>query len=809
MAGATHPGTRFVTKDRKPSLPGADARSDDAAQGNYMKQVMNRFAPRIAWMRRMLGDPLPVVCADTHMPCLPEGMRRPLHVAAGLLLAIGLSVSPFLATAAVQTAHTSATGTPAEVLAQVKAQVDHDPPAALRLGEAYWLAGPAARGDRFELGVLLMQAAEALHQDRKVVDIGERLDRARLDPVQRLKVMGYLTAHSWVTHDAHRLRALQGKLATLEKQLPAKREIIARLWRQLATQYYLVGDVDEAQRLARIAISKVPKHPDKVDYYAYQLIAIVDMKQGRMPAAIESLLAADHAGKALGLPDDPMFLQNFAGLFVYTKNWPKVIEYGQRALAAKPTEQVRVAVLSDIAAAHAEQGDLDDARALYQQALTVAQANHLPTAEILNNLGDMLQKHGRSDQALPLFREAVAAFDRKGDTADAAIAYSNLGAALSDLGQHQAAARAFDRSLALFKVSDDVDNRLELYPRMVDNLAALGRYREALSLMRTFKKTSDEHISVQSNTQIAKLESVIEVERQKRQLADAARSQAAQAMTLEKLQTREQRQRLLGYGMLIVILLLAMVAAIKIRESRVRRHLNQELERKNTEIHAQHEDLAKLNETIRRQSEEDALTGLRNRRFGQAWLERLAFRQLEAGRPGHGASVALLMLLDIDHFKRLNDTYGHEAGDHALMHFGDTLRECSRQSDVLVRWGGEEFLWICPDTPLSEAPELFARLREQGRRRPLILKGTEVALTVSMGFCAFPMWPEAAGDWALCLRLADTALYRAKARGRDRWIGFAPGHAPHESAAGDIAGLEACGALKQLDGAIDALTPMR
>jgi hypothetical protein len=71
------------------------------------------------------------------------------------------------------------------------------------------------------------------------------------------------------------------------------------------------------------------------------------------------------------------------------------------------------------------------------------------------------------------------------------------------------------------------------------------------------------------------------------------------------------------------------------------------------------------------------------------------------------------------------------------------------------------------------------------------------------------MWPEAAGDWALCLRLADTALYRAKARGRDRWIGFAPGHAPHESAAGDIAGLEACGALKQLDGAIDALTPMR
>lgn len=693
-----------------------------------------------------------------------------------------------------------AVNVPPDVVTQVKAMAEHDPAAALRLGKPYWLAG-LPEGSRIDLGFLLLGAAQALHQDQQVVDIGERLDTATLTPLQRMSVMSYLTSHIWVTHDAGRLKLLQHRLTDLEKQLPDHRETIAVLWRQLAASYYFINDVDEAQRLAMIAVSKVPRHPDKVDYNADQLIAIGYIKQGKMPEAIESLMAADRAGKALGKPDDPLLLQNFTGLFVYTRNWPKVIEYGRRALVAGPSLQGRASILVDIAAAHAEQGDIQDATTIYGQALALSRANHLPaTASILNDMGDMLQKHGHADQALPLFREAAASFDHDGDKSDAATAYSNLGAALVDLGQRQDAAKAFAHSLALFGVSDDVETRLELYPRMVDNLAALGRYQEALSLMREFKRTSDEHVTVESNTRVAKLQSVIEVERQKSQLAQAARKQAAQAVKLDKLQAREQRQRLLGYAMLGALVLLALVAAVKIRESRVRRRLNRELERKNLEVEAQHHDLAKLNKMIRRQSEEDALTGLRNRRFGQAWLEQLAADLGELQRQGQGAAPTLLMLLDIDHFKRINDTLGHEAGDQALMHFSDILRDCSRQSDVLIRWGGEEFLWVCPDTPLTEARGLFARLREEGLRRPLLLNGEQVPLTVSMGFCTLPVWPDATADWAFCLRVADTALYRAKVSGRDRWIGFAAGPPVVDGSHIDIAELEIRGALVQLDG---------
>lgn len=689
---------------------------------------------------------------DAHVPRL--------HILAVLFIS-GLLASgaTFAATAAgnVPPASTHAAMDAVHVIAQVKALVGHDPAAAMKLGEPCWKTG-LSQSDRFELGMLLMQAAEAQQQHQKVVDIGEQLDTASLTPLQRMQVVAYLAAHLWVTHDVGKLNALQTELVTLQKQLTHHREAFAIIWRSLAASYYFIHDVNEAQRVARIAVATVPRHPDKVDFNAYQIIAIGYLQQDKIPEAIEALMAADRAGKALGLPDDPMLLQNFTGLFVYTKNWPKVIEYGTRALAAKPSAPARVAILTDIAAAHAEQGDVDDAKATYAQALSLAQTWHLPTAGILNDYGDMLQKHGQSGQSVPLFREAIADFERSGDKSSAAIAYSNLGAALADLGQRQAAAKAFDQSLALFAIADDVDNRLELYPRMIDNLAALGRYREALALMRKYKKTSDEHIRVQSKTQVAKLESVIELQRQQGLLAEASRKQQAQTIALNKLKAREQRLRLLGYGMLIALALLALVAAFKMRESRGRQRLNREL--------------AKLNETIRRQSEEDTLTGLRSRRSGQAAIERLAIDLRDAQRQGRPTAPALLMLLDIDHFKRINDSYGHEAGDQALSHFGDALRECSRPSDILVRWGGEEFLWICPDTPMSGVAKLFSRLRERNARQPLMLKGDEVRLTVSMGCCAFPSEPHP-GDWAECLRAADAALYRAKALGRDRWIGFA------------------------------------
>jgi diguanylate cyclase (GGDEF)-like protein len=662
----------------------------------------------------------------------------------------------------------------ATVLARVQALQARNPAAALQAGLQAWQAGPP-QGARIELGLHLIAAADALRQPAQAVAIGARLLPAALTPTQRLRLLWHLCESMWATRDLARVRALEPQITTLRSQLPGQAQAIAELWRKLSSSYLMLDDTRDALRTARIALATAPRHPSMVDYWANQLIAVVYVKSDELPKAIAALQAADRAGKALGLPDRVSLMLNFNALYMYAKNWPKAIEYGQRAMAAGPDPAQQVAILANVGGAYQELGDFPRAGATYAHALRIARAHQLPAPSLLNNMADLLQKQNQPAQALPLLQQAAREFERAGSTSEAATAYSNIGAALAGLDQHAAAERAYAKSLALFTAADDVQRRLELYPRMVDNLVALGRYRDALSVMRAYKKLHDVHVTVQSNTQMAKLEAVIELERRNAELAQAQREHDRQQAALVRAKALEQRQLLTTEAMLAALLLLAAVAALSIRQSRVRKCLNQSLAMKNAEIETQYRDLTRLHDTISRQSEEDALTGLRNRRYGQAWLERLAAAHLEARRKGSPLMPALVMLLDIDHFKKVNDRHGHEAGDHALKHFAGILRECSRQADILVRWGGEEFLWACPGTPISEAQHLFARVRERLQQTPLILRGDRVSLTVSMGFSLFPLWPEATGDWAFCLRMADTALYRAKTSGRDRWTGLIAG----------------------------------
>ncbi len=691
------------------------------------------------------------------------------------------------------------------IVSQVKALRAKDPAGALRLGEPYWHAGKPG-GEHVELGLQLMAAAAAAKQPQTVLAIGTPLQQAALSPAQRLRLYNFLTYYMFAAHDPTRIKALEPGVAALDRQLPGKAMDIATLWQQIAASYTLLDDSSDALRTARIAIARSPRHPAMVDYMANQYIAMADIRLGRMPAAITAMLAADRAGKALKLPDDPNLLENFSGLFMYTGNWRKAIEYGERALAAAKSPVQRQAILTNIGGAWEELHDDARAQASYEHALRILRAHKLSSPSLLNNMADLLQKQHKPAQALPLLREAAVAFEHDGQTSSAATVWSNIGAALASLGRRAAAARAFARSLALFNTADDVQRRLELYPRMIDNLAALGQYRQALALMRTFKQLDDAHVTVESRTRVAHLESVIELERKNAELAQAQREHAQQQIALGRAKSLEQRQLLTTEAMLAALLLLAGVAALSIRQGRVRKRLNQALALKNAEIETQHRDLVRLNDTISQQNEEDALTGLRNRRFGQAWLERLASAHLQARRQGNPLMPALVMLLDIDHFKQVNDRHGHEAGDHALMHVAEILRDCSRQSDILVRWGGEEFLWVCPGTPISEAEHLFARVRERLRQTPLVLRGERLHLTLSMGFSLFPLWPGTTGDWAFCLRMADTALYRSKTAGRDRWTGLIAGGSAlamedeHDAREASVDELEARGCLTTLAG---------
>jgi len=167
---------------------------------------------------------------------------------------------------------------------------------------------------------------------------------------------------------------------------------------------------------------------------------------------------------------------------------------------------------------------------------------------------------------------------------------------------------------------------------------------------------------------------------------------------------------------------------------------------------------------LRLLSTRDRFTGLLNRAVFNEQLDReVAF----ARREGTRFAVAML---DIDHFKRFNDTYGHAGGDQALRLVAQTLHRACRETDVVARYGGEEFALILPGVRSTRAHDLLERFRREVAATAIKLSGRArpVSVTISIGVAS---WPEDGGTAAEILACADRRLYEAKERGRDQVVG--------------------------------------
>lgn len=175
-----------------------------------------------------------------------------------------------------------------------------------------------------------------------------------------------------------------------------------------------------------------------------------------------------------------------------------------------------------------------------------------------------------------------------------------------------------------------------------------------------------------------------------------------------------------------------------------------------------HHRLQEAESLIRELATTDELTALANRRAGQ---ERLLEELVRAGR--HERTLAVV-LLDIDHFKQVNDTHGHDAGDVVLKAVAKAVQTLLRQTDMAARWGGEEFLVVLPETGLAGAKATAERIRQAIASLPVLYGGRALQITVSLGAAELvrnERVEQAADD---LLKRADQALYRAKHRGRNR-----------------------------------------
>lgn len=246
------------------------------------------------------------------------------------------------------------------------------------------------------------------------------------------------------------------------------------------------------------------------------------------------------------------------------------------------------------------------------------------------------------------------------------------------------------------------------------------------------------------------------------------------------------------------------------------------LHRRNSElevlVRARTDALEKANAALQDASMVDPLTGLKNRRFlGLSMPDELArvtrqYRSQDFAREGVNKTL-LFFMIDLDHFKSVNDSYGHAVGDLVLQQSSLALRKACRDADYVVRWGGEEFLIVARNADRNFASTMAENLRKAVCEQHYdVGNGVTLQRTCSIGFSAFPVIESAPGayPWEDAVKMADQCLYAAKRSGRNAWVGVLA--LPDAASAGapladDLGGVAASGAVQVLS-SLPAGTPV-
>jgi len=376
-----------------------------------------------------------------------------------------------------------------------------------------------------------------------------------------------------------------------------------------------------------------------------------------------------------------------------------------------------------------------------------AQADSPRLESLLNaNLSDLYARQNRPADALRAAEAALPIVRRHGDQRAERVLINNAGLAKIGLGRVAEGKLDLARLLELWRQSGASGSEAQSLREFGEALAAAGDARGALELFHRERKLSAEVMKANRSAALKDVQQRYDTESKQREIELVSRDNALKTTALAN---RELQQRV--WALMAAVMALSVgVAALLYRRVR-------EINRRLQASHA----------SLRLQSERDPLTNLANRR---------QFQALMAQGAGGGLNGALL-LVDIDHFKHVNDGHGHSVGDAVLVEVARRLAGSVRENDLVVRWGGEEFLILAPGMNAEQADQLAARVLDQIGGQPVPTEpgaapGAGLRITASVGYARFPLPPgELPVPWEQAVNLADMALYTAKGQGRNRAIG--------------------------------------
>ena len=523
------------------------------------------------------------------------------------------------------------------------------------------------------------------------------------------------------------------------------------------------GDLPRADALLQDAMAKLPDTLSARDRYRFVLARnFVQREWGKLEEGVrlghEALALADRT-------ETPWRQSEARSALAYSyydaKQYERAREIIQEALALSEKAQDWVS----LARGHSTAGiildglgDQEGERRSFELATEYAQraGSKLDEVLFLANMADFFLKTGdyktalaRAEQALPLAREL-------GDNSSQMVALANIGLAHISLHHLDLGKRYVYEAMTIDEKRGSVTGVADLYRELGVYLEKAGDLAGAAAAYHDHRRMITGILRGDQQKAILAMQEQYDADRRTRSLALLNRENEIKA---EQLRRRDLQQRLWWLLAAAFVLSFAVVAVLyrRVRETNQR--------------------LASSNELLKVQSERDPLTGLANRRHFQA-----AMRQLAADGKLNGT----VYLIDIDHFKHINDQHGHSAGDAVLVEVAKRLRETLREQDLIVRWGGEEFLVVVQALEAEQVDALAQRMLSVLDRAAVTVAADahahRVAVTASIGFATFPIGPASLRvSWERAINLVDTAMYLAKAHGRNRAYGVRLLHARDEA----------------------------
>ncbi len=476
---------------------------------------------------------------------------------------------------------------------------------------------------------------------------------------------------------------------------------------------------------------------------------------GQLPEAMDLLVRAmavfdKRPGQAKGQAES---INQIAHVRYKTGDVSAALREVQRAIniaeAAKLTEELARLYMRQ---AHflSSTGNVDAQHDALMRARALSQKDNSPfnLAVIATNLADVALQRKDYAAVLRFVDEAIPLVNKSGDRESLLVCWINQGIAMNRLGQPGGLA-LIKKAIDEFTVTTGKKGvAAEVQGTLAEELAFNGDYQKAYAAAMDFKKRTDEVRSAKDQKRIADSAARYQTDKQQRQIE-----------VLEQEQRGQKRMQMLwilagALGLLATVILL------------ISRFYLQRAYRKVAEM-----------------SLSDPLTGLRNRRYLASRIdEDLAqnVRQTFPPVPGFETDARrntdiVFIMIDLDHFKRVNDEHGHAAGDAVLKQFSAILMEEVRDSDTVVRWGGEEFLIVAKQAACAEIHLFAERIRARVAGHPFDLgNGERLSKTCSIGYASYPAIEadQPQPRWEDVVALADQCLYAAKASGRDMWVGI-------------------------------------